>query len=271
MKIFITGASGYIGKNLVSSLIKNHEYEVGVLVRQDFNFINKDSKVQVIKNDIGKLSREELKIIANYDLLVHLAWDYLPEYNKIEHLTIELPKHVNFLNELISLKIKRLIVSGTCLEYGKREGEIDSKSSTNPNTYYGLAKNSLREFLEISQIRNQFELQWLRLFYIYGEGQKSYTLCGSLLNAIKNREKEFEMSHGEQERDYIEINELITKIMDIIVDSKNKTVQNCCSGYPTKVIDIVEKILSQNNYKLQLKKGTREIPEYEGNSFWGGK
>ena len=56
MKIFITGASGYIGKNLVSSLVEKNIHEIGVLVRQEAQFTNNDSKIRVIKKDIGKLS-----------------------------------------------------------------------------------------------------------------------------------------------------------------------------------------------------------------------
>jgi len=271
MKIFITGASGYIGKNLVSSLVEKNIHEIGVLVRQEAQFTNNDSKIRVIKNDIGKLSREEIEVISNYDLLVHLAWDFLPDYNRIEHLTLELPKQIHFLNELIKLETKRIIVSGTCLEYGKREGEISSESQTNPNTLYGLAKDTLRKYLELAKNDNKFEFQWLRFFYLYGEGQKNYTLYGSLQNAINNKAKDFEMSHGNQERDYIEITELMNKIIAVIEKPQNKQIQNCCSGRPTKVIDIVENLLLKNNYNLELKRGVKAIPEYEGNSFWGGE
>jgi nucleoside-diphosphate-sugar epimerase len=271
MKIFITGASGYIGKNLVTRLEEQNEHELGLLVRRETEFTNIDTRVTVIRNDIGKLSKDEIEIISNYDLVVHLAWDYLPDYNKIEHLTEELPKHIRFINELINFKIKRMIISGTCLEYGKREGEIGPDSQTKPNTFYGLAKDSLRKYLEIAKKDNEFEFQWLRFFYIYGEGQKNHTLYGSLQNAIDIKAKEFEMSHGEQERDYIEISELISKIIAVIEEPKNKQIQNCCSGRTTKVIEVVENLLLQNNYSLELKKGKKHIPEYEGNSFWGGK
>jgi nucleoside-diphosphate-sugar epimerase len=271
MKIFITGASGYIGKNLVSKLVKRNDHSLGILVRQETEFNKDETIIDVIRNDIGKLTKNELEIISNYDLVVHLAWDFLPEYNKIEHLTAELPKQIQFLNELINLKLKRIIISGTCLEYGKREGEIRSDSLTRPNTFYGLAKDSLRKYLELRKLDTQFEFQWLRFFYIYGEDQKSHTLYGSLKRAIDNKAKEFEMSHGEQERDYIEISELISKIIEVIEAPRSKQIQNCCSGRPTKVIEVVEDLMLRNNYKLKLRKGRRDIPEYEGYSFWGGK
>jgi nucleoside-diphosphate-sugar epimerase len=271
MKIFITGASGYIGNNLISSLVKRNEYELGVLVRQKTEFASRDPRIKVIKNDIGKLSKNEIEIIASYDLVVHLAWDFLPDYNKVEHLTVELPKQIKFISELINQKLKRIIVSGTCLEYGKREGEIIPESQTSPNTFYGLAKDFLRKYIELAKSDNQFEFQWLRFFYIYGEGQKNYTLYGALQSAIDNKAEEFEMSHGEQERDYIEINELINRIIEVIEEPKSKQIQNCCSGRPTKVIKVVEDLLLRNRYKIELKKGRKDIPKYEGNAFWGGQ
>jgi dTDP-6-deoxy-L-talose 4-dehydrogenase (NAD+) len=271
MKIFITGASGFIGNNLISSLVKRNEFELGVLVRRETELAGKNPRVKVIKNDIEKLTKDELEIIANYDLVVHLAWDFLPYYNKVEHLTVELPKHIQFISELINLKLKRIIVSGSCLEYGKREGKIIPESQTSPNTFYGLAKDSLRKYLELAKIDNKFEFQWLRFFYIYGEGQKNYTLYGSLQSAINIKAKQFEMSHGEQERDYIEINELIDKIIKVIQEPNGKQIQNCCSGRPTKVVEVVEDLLLRNKYTLELVKGKKEVPKYEGNAFWGGE
>ena len=61
--VAITGASGYIGSNLIAELLRIGEYEVRVLSRrmqQDRVESKFDSRVQVVEGDINDLSSLQL-------------------------------------------------------------------------------------------------------------------------------------------------------------------------------------------------------------------
>jgi dTDP-6-deoxy-L-talose 4-dehydrogenase (NAD+) len=76
---------------------------------------------------------------------------------------------------------------------------------TAPVTPYGLAKDTLRKFLEMLQEVHPFTLQWVRLFYLYGPGQNPKSLLSQLDAAIEQGDPVFRMSGGEQLRDYLPV------------------------------------------------------------------
>jgi len=72
---------------------------------------------------------------------------------------------------MISNGLQRLSVTGTCFEYGNKNGSLSEDMETNPNIAYSLAKDTLRKFiLELAKIFD-FKFHWIRLFYMYGIGQ----------------------------------------------------------------------------------------------------
>ena len=78
MKIFITGISGFIGSNL-AKYFKNTNYKILAISRQKSNFPN----IQILQGDLNDLSSIKEKIIEfQPDIIVHLAWQDIPDYSK---------------------------------------------------------------------------------------------------------------------------------------------------------------------------------------------
>ena len=128
------------------------------------------------------------------DTLIHLAWDfYLRDYNSKIHIE-QVDNHLNFIESNLKW-LKNIIVTGTCMEYGDYEGEIEENMIANPETKYGQAKNILREKLFLLK-KYKFNLTWLRLFYFYG-GEKNIRIWGNINLAIQNKDI-FQMSKGTQ-------------------------------------------------------------------------
>lgn len=266
-KVLVTGATGFIGQNLVPALLKK-KYEVTVIARsldriKDFSWFG---KVRFIQCDYHKdkfISKK--KIPQN---VIHLAWKGLPNYKSKFHLEENLVCNYFFLSRLIELGVKKIFVLGTCLEYGMLEGKIKSVSQTDPHTPYGLAKNLLRLLLLKKQNFFNFKLQWGRLFYTYGNGQSSNSLISKLEKAIKEKRKEFNMSFGEQVRDYLHIDDVVQKILTIFSVEENLTV-NICSGKPITIKDFVIDYLKKRNKKITLNFGYYDYNDYEPMKFWG--
>ena len=57
-------------------------------------------------------------------------------------------------------------------EIGYWEGAIDENTPSNPTTLYGIAKNSLRQSIEVLTHDTDVVIQWLRAFYIIGDDFK---------------------------------------------------------------------------------------------------
>ena len=58
-------------------------------------------------------------------------------------------------------------------------------TETKPSNPYGLAKDTLRKFMERLKTERPFTLQWARLFYVYGQGQNPGSLLAQLERALE--------------------------------------------------------------------------------------
>jgi dTDP-6-deoxy-L-talose 4-dehydrogenase (NAD+) len=112
-------------------------------------------------------------------------------------------------------------------------------------------------------------LKWVRLFYIYGEGQSEQSLLSQLENAIRKGKKRFNMSGGEQLRDYLPVERVAEYIVKIAVQSRVKGIINCCSGDPISIRKLVEDYLEKQQKSIHLNLGHYSYPDYEPMAFWG--
>ena len=170
---------------------------------------------------------------------------------------------------LIEDGLESILITGTCFEYGNQSGPLSVRSETKPTNPYGFAKKSLYEELKFLQSYKNFNLIWARLFYLYGEGQSQNSLYTSLKNAINSGEETFNMSGGEQLRDFLPVQTVAKKIVDLTLKINNSKTVNICSGVPISVRGLVEKLIDENNWQINLNRGFYAYPDYEPMSFWG--
>jgi nucleoside-diphosphate-sugar epimerase len=268
MKIAITGATGFIGKTVVKYFLKKKVKPI-ILVRNKSLLPKYFSKCKIFKVDLIKIDKNFYSKIGKPDVLIHLAWGGLPNYNSKKHLSKELPMQFKFLKKMISSGLKNLFVTGTCFEYGLIENEIKETTKPKPISNYGKAKKSLFLKLSLLSKKYKFNLIWARLFYIYGIGQPDRSLIGQLVNSVKKKKTYFNMSNGEQLRDYMRVEDVAKNIINFAFMKKNLGPINLCSGKPIKVKNLVKNICKKNNWKIKLNLGFYELPKNEPKNFWG--
>lgn len=271
MKVLVTGASGYIGAHVVKILLQNN-IQVTAVSRSINNAKKADwfNHTQYLQCDIHSMP-DLLKIqpAFNVDAVIHLAWPNLPNYSDNVHIVETLPNELQFLKFALDQGVQHLMVSGTCLEYGLQEGALSEIDGTFPTTPYGFAKDVLRKWLEFYCKDKGIVFQWMRLFYSYGEGQSEGSLLSQLDFAIKNQQPVFNMSHGDQLRDYLPVEEIAELFYECLKNSKINGVINCCSGNPITVSSLVENYCKRTGAVIELNKGFYKMPDYEPNNFWG--
>ena len=271
MKVTVTGGTGFIGNHVVETLLNK-----GVQVIVTGTDIQKAQKYSWCKNvtflqvDINAGHQDKLlEEIASSDKLIHLAWNGLPHYKELFHFEQNLLAQYNFIKKLVLLGLKDITVSGTCFEYGMREGALKTDMVSNPQNPYAIAKDTLRKFLQELQKTAEFKLKWLRLFYMYGKGQSEKSILSQLEQALQNEDEFFNMSGGEQVRDYLPVEEVAKLIVDHSLDNKKNGIYNVCSGNPITIKELVENYLKQNNKSIKLNLDYYPYPDYEPMVFWG--
>lgn len=271
MKLLVTGATGFIGSHLIPLLLRSG-HEVTVIVRDTEHAKVYDWFVLVQHLEIDIYQNEQITIpqLENYNALIHLAWSGLPNYNEMFHLETNLPAEFRFLGMLIENGLKHLLVTGTCAEYGMQYGPLSEETETQPITPYALAKDTLRKYLQAMQKKNPgLNLQWARLFYMYGEGQSSHSLLAKLETALKNGSTVFNMSGGEQLRDYLPVEEVAGYLLKLVENPDIEGVVNICSGQPISVRRLVEGVIETKQTEIKLNLGYYPYLDYEPMAFWG--
>lgn len=270
MKVAVTGATGFIGRYVLAELTK-YPVEVVAITRQSLVEIPACPNVQVVCLDLQDAPSNSADIIGNPDILIHLAWGGLPNYNSLRHFEKELPMQYLFLKTMIKLGVTNIMVMGTCFEYGMQSGQLNEQMATNPTNPYGFAKDSLHAQLEFLKTYHPFSLTWGRLFYLYGDRQAAGSLLSQLQKAVERGEKIFNMSGGEQLRDYLPVAEAAKYIVSLALQSKDIGTVNVCSGKPVSVRTLVEGWIAENDWPIALNLGYFPYPDHEPMAFWGDR
>jgi dTDP-6-deoxy-L-talose 4-dehydrogenase (NAD+) len=273
IKILVTGATGFVGNYVIEELRKYSEYNViatscNLDKAKTFSWF---SKIEYKALDFKNLNEDinYCEYFGSPDMLIHLAWEGLPNYKSTFHIDENLPRHKLFVRNCIDNGLKSLSVIGTCFEYGMQEGCLSETLLTKPDNPYALAKDMLRQEIEDLANKQNLDFKWIRLFYMYGKGQNPKSLLAQLETALERGDSFFNMSGGEQKRDYLPIKVVANNIVKISLQNKITGVVNCCSGKPISVKQLVIDYLKEKQQSIQLNLGYYPHPDYEPMHFWG--
>ena len=272
-KILVTGATGFIGNYVIAELLKDKKCII-IASSSSLEKAKKSdwfSSVQYIPFNLKEFDNN-----VNYyqyfnqpDAIIHLAWEGLPNYKASFHISENMPRHFSFLSNCIKHGLTDVTITGTCFEYGLQEGCLNEMMDTMPANAYAQAKDDLRKKLELLKKNENFYLKWVRLFYMYGKGQSPNSLLSQLDNALLNGDTKFNMSGGEQLRDYLPVEKVAAYVVKIALQNKLTGIINCCSGNPITVKEFVEKYLEQQQQSIRLNLGYYPYADYEPMRFWG--
>lgn len=269
MRIAVSGASGFIGQYVLREL-QSRGLDVVALSRPASNRPQSES-FRWVTMDVANPPANPFASMGRPDALIHLAWNGLPNYQSSHHVETESPVQLAFLSSCVKNGLKRLVVTGTCYEYGIASGELEEDAPTQPCTQYGIAKDSLRKALFDLRAQHGFDLAWLRLFYLYGEGQSEKSLYAMLHTAIDRGDRMFDMSGGEQLRDFLPADEAARLIVEITLQGNASGTFNVCSGKPIAVKDLVQSWIEKTGAKITMNLGKIPYSPNESMAFWGSR
>ena len=233
MNVFMTGATGFVGRHVLDAL-KNTDNRVLVLTRQN---IELDFE-EVLSGDLNNLEVLKPRILEFCpDVVIHLAWEGIPDYS--ESLSrANLYNSINLLEYIINnASCKKILVSGSCWEYGKKIGICKESDPVNIDSYFTWAKHSLYQYLSVKCSENNVVLNWFRNFYVYGPGQRKGSLIPMLINSIGVKETP-KIKSPLNKNDFVYVED-VARAFSVAFDANLPSgVYNLGSGNVTSVYEI---------------------------------
>lgn len=263
MNILVTGANGYMGQGIVKELLDSgHE-----VIALDINTDNIDDRAEKIKTDLFRM--KDPSIFGQSDVLLHLAWRDGFRHNSIRHMA-DLNAHYKFIADAVGGGgIAHICVLGSMHEIGWHEGSVDEYTPTNPQNLYGISKNALRQAV-LSLCRDaSVVFQWIRGFYIVGNVAKGSSVFSKIYEAEKAGKEIFPFTMGTNQYDFIDYDLFCKQVAAVVGQESINGIINCCSGFPQKLSERVEKFINENDYKIRLQYGAFPDRPYDSKAIWG--
>ncbi len=247
MHYLVTGTTGFVGPHVVNELLAaGHRVTASASSATKASTFNWFEQVTFIEYSINEpvISQDLYHFFGRPDALIHLAWPDVSKPGSSVHTRRHVVDQYAFLTNMIEHGLTDLTVAGSCFEYGLASGSLEETILPVPTTPYGLAKDTLRKFLDVLTAEYPCTLRWVRLFYMYGEGQHPNSLFSQLEAAVRRHDPVFNMSAGEQLRDYLPIRDAARILCRLAMQQQVTGVINCCSGKPISVRRLVEEQLA---------------------------
>ena len=261
MKIIVTGGAGFIGSHLVESLL-NDSHEL--LIFDNYLTGKKDNlsfegNFKLVEDDFG--SKESLALIKNFDseICFHLAAQSSVVVSvqdpslDFEHNILQ---PIQLLNTLINSNCKKIIFTssgGTIFGEPKTIPTAEDDYSNEPASPYGVAKKKLNEIIKIMTSNTPLSYSILNLSNVYGPRQDPHGEAGVVSifsNKYLNGERPVIYGNGEQTRDYIFVQDVISALIKSSKIQDNLFL-NIGTGIETSVNQLSESLKTQFSSDLE--------------------
>jgi UDP-glucose 4-epimerase len=230
MRILVTGARGFLGRHLLRQLAG---HDVLALVRSKSE-IGLGHGVREVVGDFGQSGAwvDEVKAAAP-TVCVHLAWDGLPDYS-LSRCRANLDAGLQFVETLTRVGVSRVVVAGTCWEYGSAQGPQSEESpGVNPGVF-AATKAAFHGILDSVSREAGFDYRWARIFFSYGPGQREQSLIPYLRSSIKTGTSPA-LREPAAAQDFVHVGDVAGALVALAEFEGPSGAYNIGSGEPTTV------------------------------------
>ena len=241
--VLITGATGFLGSNLLKKLVEL-KYEIVVLKRSFSKCARIDSMLNQVRfYDIDKTGLSRVFSENRIDIIIHCATSYGSENTE--------PKNLLESNLIFPLELLDLGSKGGVSCFINTDTILDRRINI-----YSLSKKQFREWFGI--YANHMICINVALEHFYGPHDDKSKFISFIINKLLTGENRIELTAGQQERDFIYIDDVVSAFILIIAEipkfKSNVINYEIATDSPIKLRDFVElsKKLTKSNITLDF-------------------
>lgn len=262
--ILVLGADGFIGSNLIFSLLKDKAYNIKAF---DLFKNNQTKNLEKVKGEIEIISgnflnrNDIIEALTGVDYVFHFISLTTPGSSRLEPL-IDIETNIRgtvvLLEECVKAGVKKIIFpsSGGAI-YGNNSKTIYSETDqTNPISPYAISKLTIEKYLEYFKINYGLEYLILRYSNPYGPRQNitgNQGIIPIFLGLIKQNKPIVVFGDGENVRDFIYIDDLIEATKILAFKDTEYRLYNVGSGEGKSINEVVSIIKNITKRDVDVK------------------
>ena len=222
--VFVTGATGLIGKELWTPLTKAG-FEVYALAIEDN--LPQVPHIHWLKGNLfdpANINHLMAQIKPQY--LLNMAWATTGDY-QVSNINFDfLCAGIQLLKAFYANGGKRVIFAGTCLEYAPQNHPIKETDPIAPPVPYALCKQLLFQSTQSFCTQNKLSFACGRIFYVYGKGEAPTRLTASIINSLQSG-KTVSINHSQLVKDYMYTKDIARAFVALLGSSVQGAVNIC--------------------------------------------
>ena len=272
MNILISGANGFIARNLIKELSEkfkgNNIYCIGR--NKKLSIENKFNNLIFINHDLLNEGLPE-GLPNRIDIIYHLAAisktflrDSKARNQFIENITIT----SNIIDIADKLSTKKIIFSSSVYVYSGTESKPFSENMIlSPNEYLGASKLASEQLLKSYSLSSAVDIYSLRLFTVYGAGSRKSQFIPEAIRKIKDPKIAANFGNPNITRDFVYILDVVKAFL-LALDSSKKgfTPINIASGKALKISEAVKIIKEVVGVEKSIEFEEASISKHQGDS-----
>jgi nucleoside-diphosphate-sugar epimerase len=238
MRIFVTGATGFIGKSLIPLLLSNG-HELLILTRGGAGQTNKNLTAVVGNLNQPATFRDALRSFAP-NCSIHLAWQGLPDYS-FENCRNNLLAGLNLFEMLRQTGCNKVVAIGTCWEYGGLSGTVHEGNVGSSLNLFASFKLALRHVGASLLNSSDSNFVWARPFFVYGPDQRQKALMPTAFRSLRLNEIP-SIQNLEAANDFVHVDDVAAAIAILAEVNGARGDYNIGSGELHAVWEVVNQI-----------------------------
>jgi nucleoside-diphosphate-sugar epimerase len=248
--VLVTGANGFIGRNLVGRLLQLGVDTVVLVRRVGRRLTDIAPSLRIVECDLADADQLAAKLAAVRPAVVfHLAAGVVASAPPSEIVQSNVVGTINLLNAVNGDFLKQFIYCGTGSEYGVGSG-LSESSPLRPTNMYGVTKAAGHLAAHCFRRAHHLPIISVRPFTLYGPWEPPRRLiphvCCSALDGL-----DIPLTPAEQERDFLFVDDAVDAFVRMVAVAASDDMEaiNVCSGIPVKVRDVVTEIVALSGGK----------------------